>query len=148
MIVSYITISSDSSYSGSSSGSTTSAPKISKPTPPSSVTETFIDEEARSLVIRHIEPNNLKVGGREFQTMPNPKGAGVFVFDPRTRFDGIKRNLIWLVVNQQAYPLNGPSKTITPTLKWPREADQKIWNTTGLSPYMATDAIEIVFGSD
>lgn len=107
------------------------------------------DHYARGLVIQALKlPNKLGVGGREFRTKPNPKGTGVFVYDPRTRFHGVKRNLIWLVVNDQAYPLNGPSKMLTPALGWPREAEQKIWKTTGLSPYMATEAIKIVFGSE
>jgi hypothetical protein len=91
-------------------------------------------------------PNKLGVGGREFRTKPNPKGEGVFVYDPRMEFGGVQRNLIWLVVNDSAYPLNGPSKTLTPSLKWPREADQAVWRATGLDPYLATEAIEIVFG--
>ena len=107
------------------------------------------DNYARGLVIQALKlPNKLGVAGREFNTKPNPKGEGVFVYDHRTRFKGAKRNLIWLVINHKAYPLNGPSKTITPSLQWPREADQKVWESTGLNPYMATEAIEIVFGSE
>ena len=106
------------------------------------------DHYARGLVIQALDlPNKLGVGGREFKTKPNPKGAGVFVFDPRTTFSGVKRNLIWLVIDDEAYPLNGPSKKLTPSLKWPREADPKTWKKTGLDPFMATEAIEIVFGS-
>jgi hypothetical protein len=107
------------------------------------------DNNARGLVIQALKlPNSLGVGGREFKTKPNPKGEGVYVYDHRTRFRGVKRYLIWLVVNHEAYSLNGSSKTLTPSLKWPREADQKVWKTTGLDPYMATESIEIVFGSE
>ena len=110
-------------------------------------TQTEDDHYARGIVIQALTmPNNLGVGGREFRTKLNPKGEGVFVHDPRTRFSGVKRNLIWLVIDDTAYPLNGPSKMLTPSLRWPRETDEAIWRTTGLSPYMATEAIEIVFG--
>lgn len=102
---------------------------------------------ARGIVIQAIEPNNLRVGGAEFKTLDNPKGQGVFVYDPRTNFNGVKRNLIWLVIDDQAYPLNGASKNITPSLKWPREADSSTWKKTGLDQYIATEAIEIVFSN-
>ncbi len=104
------------------------------------------DHSARSVVILALQlPNKLGVGGAEFRTKPNPKGKGVFVYDPRTKFHGAERRLIWLVLDEQAYPLNGPSKMLTPRLKWPREIDPKIWKTTGLDPYMATEALAIAF---
>lgn len=101
---------------------------------------------ARGLVIQALIPNELNVGGREFKTLDNPKGEGVFVYDPRTSFSGVKRNLIWIVIDDEAYPLNGASKNLTPDLKWPREADPDIWKKTSLDPYVATEAINIVFG--
>ena len=105
------------------------------------------DHYARGVVIQELElPNKLKVGGREFKTKVNPKGKGTFVYDPRTIFNGVERNLIWLVLDDTAYPLNGPSKMLTPQLKWPREASENEWKKTGLSPFSATEAIKIVFG--
>lgn len=107
------------------------------------------DHYARGLVIQVLKlPNDLGVGGREFRTKPNPKGAGVFVYDPRTRFHGVERKLIWLVVHDEAYPLNGASKNLSPTLKWPREADPKVWKSTGLDPYSPQEALAIVFRSE
>lgn len=91
------------------------------------------DHYARGLVIQALKlPNKLQVGGREFRTKPNPKGTGVFVYDPRTRFSGVKRYLMWLTVGDQGYALNGPSKSLTPKLPWPREADPSVWEKTGL----------------
>jgi hypothetical protein len=53
------------------------------------------DHYARGIVIQALDlPNNLGVSGREFKTKPNPKGKGLFVYDPRTKFNGAKRNLI------------------------------------------------------
>jgi len=107
------------------------------------------DHYTRGLVIQALKlPNDLGVGGREFRTKPNPKGAGVFVCDPRTRFHGVERKLIWLVVHDEAYALNGASKNLTPTLKWPREADPKVWKSTGLDPYSPQEALAIVFRSE
>ena len=105
------------------------------------------DHYARGVVIQELKfPNELQVGGGEFKTKINPKGKGGFVYDPRTRFNGVERNLLWLVLDDTAYPLNGPSKMLTPQLKWPREVSEIKWEKTGLSPFFASEAIEIIFG--
>lgn len=84
--------------------------------------EVFFHGDARALVIMNIEPNKLRVGGREFRVKRNPVGKGCFVYDPRTRFYGVERNLVWWIPKEdKAYPLNSPSKMVTPGLKWPRE---------------------------
>jgi len=107
------------------------------------------DHYARGIVIQALKlPNELNVAGREFRTKPNPKGAGVFVYDPRTRFQGVERKLIWLVVRDEAYPLNGASKNLSRTLKWPREADPKVWKSTGIDPYSTQESLAIVFTSE
>ena len=112
------------------------------------ISGTLHAQDAKAIVVKALDrANKLGVTGREFQTKANPKGQGTFVYDPRTRFAGVERNLIWLVVKGQAFALNGPTKTLTPSLKWPREADPALWKTTGLDAYMATEAIKIVFGS-
>lgn len=86
------------------------------------IEEAFFHSNARALVIRKIEPNKLSVGGKEFRIKRNPLGKGCFVYDPRTRFSGVKRNLVWFVLGEDAaYALNAPSKMVTPVLKWPRE---------------------------
>lgn len=103
------------------------------------------DHVARGIVIQALIPNKLNVGGSEFKTIQNPRGEGVLVYDPRTSFYGVKRNLMWIVLDDVAYPLNGSSKEITPGLQWPREAPVKTWEKTGLDPYSATDAIKLIF---
>jgi len=109
--------------------------------------EKKVDHYARGIVIQALTlPNEMSISGRDFTTKENPKGEGIFVYDPRTKFSGTDRNFIWLVIDHAAYALNGPSKTVTPSLKWPRDAEKKIWDKTGLSPYIAKEAIEIVCG--
>lgn len=105
------------------------------------------DHYARGLVIQSLESNKFEVGGAEFKTKPNTRGEGIFVYDPRTNFRGVERHLIWLVIDDQAYPLNSPSKQLTPSLKWPREARPKVWKKTGLDPFQAGPAIKSVFGT-
>ncbi len=100
--------------------------------------EAIFHGTARNLVIAHVEPNKLGVGGREFRVKRNPVARGCFVYDPRTRFSGVKRNLVWWVPNEEvAYPLNSPSKMVTPGLKWPRE--------DGVSAPSTSSVIEYVF---
>ena len=52
-----------------------------------------------------------------------------------------------MVVDSKAFALNSPSKMVTPSLPWARQADDAVWNKTGIDKYLgATQAIEIVFG--
>jgi len=102
-----------------------------------SIEEAAFHGIARALVIRHVEPNKLAVGGREFRVKRNPVGPGCLVYDPRTRFSGVERNLLWLVVDETtAYALNSPSKMVTPALKWPRDDGVDIPSTSELVAYV------------
>lgn len=101
----------------------------------------------RGLVIQAVEPNKLKVGGAEFKAIDNPKGEGFIVYDPRTEFSGVERYLLWVVIDDTAYALNGPSKMVTPGLKWPRDANPESWKKTGIDQYNgASEIIAVVFG--
>jgi hypothetical protein len=83
------------------------------------------------------------------RSRPNPKGDGTFVYVPKTRFYGVERKVVWLVIDNQAYPLNGATRgTVTPRLAWPREAPAAVWQRTGLDPYWAAEANGIVFGTE
>lgn len=101
------------------------------------ITEAMLHGTARGLVISHVEPNKLRVGGREFRVKRNPHGDGAIVYDPRTRFDGVERNLVWWVPNDvTACAMNSPSKTVTPSLPWPREACPDAPPTTDVVAYV------------
>lgn len=80
-----------------------------------------------SAVARHLGGNELGIAATDLMTKKNPKGEGFFVYVPKTRFRGVERLVLWLVLDNSAYPLNGPSKNTTPNLPWPREADQQSW---------------------
>lgn len=102
-----------------------------------SIEEAFRHGNARALVISSVEPNKLGVGGREFRVKRNPVGEGCFVYDPRTRFSGVERNLVWLVLDEAtAYALNSPSKMVTPGLKWPREDGTTAPSTSEVVDYV------------
>ena len=92
--------------------------------------------------------NELDIVGADLLSVENPNGDGTFVYVEQTRFSGVERFIIWLVLDGTAYPLNGATKFVLPALPWPREAEPSVWERTGLSPYQATDALEIVFGEN
>ena len=118
-------------------------------TPPARTPERpSVDAAATRLVGAALDKQHaLGVTPSDLRTKPNPKGDGTFVYVPRTDYAGVTRNLVWVVVDGRAYPLNGPSKTATPSLPFPREADDATWARTGLNKYSATEAIALLWGS-
>ena len=107
------------------------------------------NDPAISVVATQLGSNKLGVNTSDLRSLPNPKGEGTFVYVPKTRFHGVERNVIWLVIEGRAYPLNGATKgSVTPGLPWPREAPEQIWARTGLVASSPTEAIKIVFGDD
>jgi hypothetical protein len=117
------------------------------PPSPSATRESSEEVNAVKIVSASVESNNLNVTSGDFRTRKNPKGDGVFVYVPRTRFFGVERYVIWMVIDSKAYALNGPSKMVTPSLPWPRDADEATWVKTGINKYNgASEAIDILFG--
>jgi len=107
------------------------------------------DEAVRSVVGAALDPSNkLGVTASDLRSKRNPKGDGTFVYVPRTDYSGVTRNLVWLVLDGKAFALNGPSKTATPSVSFPRDADEAAWTRTGLNKYSATEAINLVWGEN
>ena len=82
--------------------------------------------QARVAVIQNVEPNKLRVGGGDFRVKRNPSSlGGAFVYSPKYVYRGTTRNLVWWVpllenvYTVKAYPLNSPSKMVTPGLTFP-----------------------------
>ena len=98
------------------------------------------------VVSRDLGMNQLGIEASHLSEMPNPKGEGTFVYVPQTRYSGVERYVIWLVIENRAFALNGVTKIITPSLPWPREAPDDLWQRTGLEKFSATEAIQMVFG--
>ena len=97
------------------------------------------------VVSRDLGINQLDIEASHLSEMPNPKGEGTFVYVPQTRHSDVERYVIWLVIEDRAFVLNGATKNITPSLPWPREAPDDLWQRTGLEKSQATEAIRIVF---
>ena len=99
------------------------------------------------VVAQRLAGNKLGIEVEDLRSLPNPRGQGTFVYCTTTRFSGVERYVIWLVLGDQAFPLNGATKgSVTPSLPWPREAPAEQWKATGLDPYSPSEALAIVFG--
>lgn len=99
------------------------------------------------VVAEHLADNKLGITPSDLRSLPNPRGEGTFVYCPTTRFGGVERLVVWLVLNSQAVPLNGATKgSVTPSLPWPREVPAEQWGKSGLDPYSPSEALTIVFG--
>jgi len=102
-----------------------------------------------NFIKKHIAVNNkLGITGKELRIKQNAKGDGVFVYVPKTEFYGVKRYVVWFVVDDHAFKLNSPSSMLTPNLKWAREEQNSlIWKKTGFK-YLDTteEALRQVFG--
>lgn len=85
--------------------------------------------------------NQLGIDANDLKAIENPKGKGFIVFHPDSKFNGVLRNLIWVVIDGTGYAVNGPSKNMTPALKWPREAPASSWKETGLNPFTAANEL-------
>lgn len=114
--------------------------------PPEQVQEGVADDPAIPIVAKNIGTNKLDVKPGDLRAVKNPKGDGTFVFVRKTRFSEVPRYVIWMVIDNQAYPLNAPTKLVTENLPWPREAPEAVWKRTNLSPYEASSALQFVFG--
>lgn len=105
--------------------------------------------EAIEVVRSSIDPNNkLGVGtSNVLKTMMNPKGEGFIVFAEQTQYTELQaeRFLVWLVVNDTAYPCNGATMNICSGLSWYDEAEPSIWETAGWGQY-ERGIIDLVFG--
>ena len=97
------------------------------------------------LILASLGDNKLQIRAADLRSVPNPKGQGVFVYVPKTRFRGDERYILWMVIDGKAYAMNGATKNVTPHLVWPREAPAATWRKTALDKYTVTEAINIVF---
>ena len=102
-----------------------------------SVDEGVFHSLSRSAVIMNVHPNKLNVGGADFRVKRNPfPSGGAFVYNPKDVYGGVARNLVWWVPDEdhayesKAYPLNSPSKMVTPELPWPRESGLVVYPQT------------------
>ena len=114
---------------------------------PESSQQSAEEVDAVRLISGSVESNKLNVNSSDLKAKKNPNGVGVFVYVPQTRFNGIERYVIWMVIDSKGYALNSPSKMVTPSLPWSRDADEATWNKTGINRFNgASEAIEFLFG--
>lgn len=102
--------------------------------------------EAIETVAIYLGPNELGIEKDDLVSIANPKGDGTFVYVKQTRFSGVERFIIWLVLDGTAYALNGATESVIPPLDQTRFAGPTVWAPTGLGQFQTTEAFEIIFG--
>lgn len=95
--------------------------------------------EATQAVARRLQSDAIRSG--YLRSIANPFGEGDVVFVPERRLGGVDRAHLWVVIDGQAAALNGPSKTVTPSLPWPRELPETWQSRSGLNIGMPAPAM-------
>ena len=104
------------------------------------------ESAAVSAIAPHLSSNSLGIEPSDLRETGNPRGSGTFVYVPQTRFYGVERFILWLVIDGAPFPLNGATKNVTPNLPWLRDAPESVWGLTGLGQYnSASEGLGIVF---
>ncbi len=78
--------------------------------------------------------NHLQVSEADLEVLKNPLGIGHFIYvNNQEVFDGEKIFCAWIVHLGKAYPLNGNSKQLTPTLKFLIDVNKNKWKRTNIN---------------
>jgi hypothetical protein len=104
--------------------------------------------DVAAVIAPHLGSNSLGVQPSDLAVMENPRGEGHLVYVPRTQFEEGRRFLIWLVIDGEAYTINGQTHNLTPEIPFPSAAGAERWARTGLDPNRATGTLELVFGDE
>lgn len=115
-------------------------------TPPPARDVVVVDADSIDVIAAAMKSNELEIDANDLRAKRNPTGAGTFVYAPQTRFNGVERRVIWIVIDGRPYAISGPAKMITPALASHTAAPELAWSSTGLSRTNAEDdAAKIVF---
>ena len=75
----------------------------------------------------------------------NPVGDGVFIYEPETRFFGVERYFVWVVLDNHIILINGATKNMTPNLPYSREVPSELWNRTNLNTSSTSQILGFLF---
>ena len=104
-------------------------------------------ESPFTLVGRYLPGNSIGIGQSHLRSIPNPRGAGAFVFVPEIRVAGYSRKYIWFVRANQVVALNGAAKGLTPATPFPLDTGFQLWEGTGLTKMGVTQfGLELAYG--
>jgi hypothetical protein len=94
-------------------------------------------QRAVEFIAAKIEPNDLGIVNTNLAAKDNQFGAGILVFTARSDAPADIPLAVWLVVDEEAYPLGIPAHLATPSLPCPCNAPQGFWESAGLNPYQS-----------
>jgi hypothetical protein len=103
-------------------------------------------QNAITLVSNNIIANNFGLSKTDSKAIENSYGEGVLVYVEESRFMGVKRNFIWVTVDEDIFVVNSPGKLLSPHFP-SREGDETVWRRTGLDMSPATQLIDIIWGN-
>ena len=75
----------------------------------------------------------------------NTVGDGVFIYEPETRFFGVERYFVWVVLDNHIILINGATKNMTPNLPYSREVPSELWNRTNLNTSSTSQILGFLF---
>lgn len=78
---------------------------------------TCTDANFISAVAAVLPPNKLGVTAKDLRSISSPKGEGTFVYVPKTRFHGVKRLILWLVLEGGSVSAQGVAIVNVNTLR-------------------------------
>ena len=110
------------------------------------VNQPHTKQDAINLVASKVMAHSMHVQSKDLKTSPNPNGSGVFVYTKKRDGRGIERKALWLVFENEVFPLNSTAKELTPGLKWPEEIMPTDWQMTGLNMYSFHKPMQWIFG--
>lgn len=110
------------------------------------VNRPHVKQDAISLVSSQIIAHSMQVRAKDLKASHNPNGKGIFVYTQKKDGRGILRKALWLVFENEVFPLNSTAKEITPQLKWPEEIMPQDWSLTGLNLYSFHKPMQWIFG--
>ena len=105
-----------------------------------------LKQDAINLVALKIMPHSMSIHHKDLKTAKNPNGDGIFVYTKKRDGRGIERKALWLVFENEIFPLNSTAKELTPELKWPEELMPTDWQITGLNLYSFHKPMQWIFG--
>ncbi|HCM41949.1 MAG TPA: hypothetical protein DIS66_01355 [Candidatus Omnitrophica bacterium] len=105
-----------------------------------------LKQDAVQLVASNIIAHSMHVQVRDLKARENPNGKGIFIHTKKKDGRGIERKALWIVFENEVFPLNSTAKELSPHLKWPEEIMPEGWQMTGLNLYSFHKPMQWVFG--
>lgn len=110
------------------------------------IKQPHVKQDAIQLVASQVVAHSMHVQVKDLKASSNPNGQGIFVYTKKQDARGVERKALWLVFENEVFPLNATAKELSPQLKWPEELMPQDWSMTGLNLYSFHKPMQWIFG--